>query len=77
MSNDPKDAGVDLSKLMRSQTPTPTLTPISPVSTTSNMITSCNEGAGMIGPELSTLNEQMIGYENFSQNDGTQKKKPD
>lgn len=77
MSNDPKDAVVDLSKLMRSQTPTPTPTPIIPVSTTSNMITNCNEGAGMIGHELSTLNEQMIGHENFSQNDGTQKKKPD
>lgn len=65
MSNDPKDAVVDLAKLMRSQTPTPPSTPIIPVSTTSNMITSCNESANMIG------------HENFSQNDDTQKKKND
>lgn len=79
MSNDPKDAAVDLSKLMRSQAPTstPTSTPVIPVSATNSMITSCNEGTNMIGHELSTLNEKMIGHENFSRDDGTEKKKPE
>lgn len=75
MSNDPKDAIVDLSKLMRSQAPTSI--PTIPVGATNSMITNCNEGTNMIGHELSTLNEQMIGHENFSRDDGVEKKKPD
>lgn len=79
MSNDPKDAVVDLSKLMRSQAPTstPTSIPTIPVGATNSMITNCNEGTNMIGHELSTLNEQMIGHENFSRDDEAGKKKPD
>lgn len=79
MSNDPKDAVVDLAKLMRSQvtTSTPTSIPVIPVGATNSMITSCNEGTNMIGHELSTLNERMIGHENFSRDDSTKKKKPE
>lgn len=77
MSNDPKDAVVDLSKLVRNQTPAPTPTPVVPTGSTANMITSCNEGVNMIGHELSTLNEQMIGHENFSRDGDTKKKKPE
>ena len=55
MSNDPKDAVVDLSKLVRSQTPAPEPTPVVPNGTTANMITSCNEGVNMIGHENFSL----------------------
>ena len=79
MSNDPKDAAVDLAKLLRSQaaTSTPTSIPVIHVGATNGMITSCNEGTNMIGHELSTLNEQMIGHENFNRDDSTEKKKPE
>lgn len=79
MSNDPKDAVVDLAKLMGSSAPTPTPAPIPtiPVDATSKMITYCNEGTNMIGHELSTLNEQMIGQGNSSCDYGTKKKKSD
>lgn len=66
MSNDPKDAVVDLGKLMRSQsaTSTPTSIPVIPVDATNSMITSCNEETNMIG------------HENFNCDDSTEKKKP-
>ena len=65
MSNDPKDAVVDMTKLVRSQTPAPEPTPVVPNGTTANMITSCNEGVNMIG------------HENFSLDDDTKKQKPE
>ena len=60
MSNDPKDAVVDLSKLVKSPTPTsrPMKTSSDNKSTTSTLLTSLNESA------------DMIGRENFTKNDG-------
>lgn len=49
MSNDPKDAVVDFSKLTTGQPETSTQTILS--STRPSMITSCNEGANLIGVE--------------------------
>ena len=54
MSNDPKDTVVDLSKLMRSQSQAPV--PTIPRSSISAMLTSCNEGAELIGNEYFTYN---------------------
>lgn len=51
MSNDPKDAVVDLSKLVRSQIPASEPTPVVSTGTPANMITSCTECVGMIGHE--------------------------
>ena len=67
MSNDPKDAKVDLSKLKKEQTPNLIQNPISNVAP--NMITICNEEANLIDV-LSPLNKQcsqMIGIEYFSE----------
>jgi len=49
MSNDPRDAIVDLSKLIRNQ-PSPS-TPIIQARTVPNSITNCNEGTNMVGHE--------------------------
>lgn len=65
MSNDPKDAVVDLSKLVRNQTSVPAPTPVVPTDSTVSMITSCNEDVNMIG------------YEYFSRDGDTKKKKPE
>ena len=58
MSNDPKDTVVDLSKLVRSQSQAPVKAPIPtiPRSSISAMLTSCNEGAELIGNEYFTYN---------------------
>lgn len=59
MSNDPKDTVVDLSKLVRSQSQAPVKTPVPtiiPRSSRSAMLTSCNEGAELIGNEYFTYN---------------------
>ena len=58
MSNDPKDTKVDLSKLAKSQ-PQATKsasTKTIKTSSTSSMITSCNESAGLVGHENFTYN---------------------
>lgn len=59
MSNDPKDTMVDLSKLMvgqGGQTSVNISVQTTPVSATPSMITSCNEGANLIGHENFTHN---------------------
>ena len=62
MSNDPKDASVDLSKMVTGQPATP-IQP-SPVSTWPTMLTICNEGA-----------TPMVGHENFSKDEAEKRKK--
>ena len=57
MSNDPKDAVVDLSKLVKSSTPTPTKISSDNKATTSTLLTTLNEGADMIGRENFTKND--------------------
>lgn len=55
MSNAPKNTVVDLSKLMvgqGGQTSVNISIPTTPASTTPSMITSCNEGANLIGHEI-------------------------
>ena len=72
MSNDPKDTVVDLSKLMQGQQPVSTpAPPQAPV-----MLTTCNEGANLVGIELSTQNgvPSMIGNEHFSEHKKTNDK---
>lgn len=58
MSNDPKDAVVDLSKLMQSQSQTPQQTSIPTISNRSRaeMLTSCNESGDLVGKEHFTYN---------------------
>jgi len=59
MNNDPKETVVDLSKLMvgqGGQTSVNNSIPTTPVSATPSMITSCNEGANLIGHEIFTHN---------------------
>lgn len=58
MSNDPKDTVVDLAKLMQGQSQTPVQTPIPTISPSSisAMLTSCNEGAELVGHEHFTYN---------------------
>ena len=58
MSNDPKDTVADLSKLVRSQSQAPAKTsiPTIPRSSISAMLTSCNEGTGLIANEYFTYN---------------------
>lgn len=73
MSNDPKDATVDLSKMTTGQQPITTQS--IPVSTNPSMITLCNEGANLTGVETSTQNGRMIGHEIFTKNE-TEKKNP-
>lgn len=71
MSNDPKDAVVDLSKMMTGQPATPTQT--IPVSASPSMITPCNEGANLIGVETSTQ-YPLVGHENFSKDEAGKEK---
>lgn len=71
MSNDPKDAVIDLSKLKKGQSSMPKPKPTISTSPISNMITICNEGASMIGHEM---NEKMVGHENFTRDDDADEK---
>lgn len=58
MSNDPKDTAVDLSKLrLRTQLSANILPQSNPKNIENiSMITSCNEGANLIGQEFFTYN---------------------
>lgn len=58
MSNDPKDTTIDLSKLVRRQSQAPVKAPIPtiPRSSISATLTSCKEGARLIGNENFTYN---------------------
>ena len=61
MSNDPKDAVVDISKLMVGQSSTPKQN--IPAGTQSSMITLCNEGAHI---DMASSNDKsLIGFECF------------
>lgn len=93
MTNDPKDAVVDMSKLLRAHNsasastqtiPVKNTKPAIPVENTAAMITKCTEavvdGAGLIGCELSTLTEKpsrLIGHETFTRKDKVEDKKSD
>lgn len=80
MSNDPKDAVVDLLKMLKGQKPSPTSTQTIPVNTANPMITRCNGSLDLSGHELSMRNEQksrMIGQENFTHKDSVAEEKPD
>lgn len=80
MSNDPKDARVDLSKMLKGQNLSPASTQTNPVNTTNSMITSCNESLDLSRHEISTRNEQqsrMTGHENFTHNNSTTEEKSD
>jgi len=64
MSNDPKDAVVDWSKVL-----TAPVEPVNTSSDTTSMMTMLTEGANLIGCEISSLNNKstaLIGHENFS-----------
>lgn len=71
MSNDPKDATVDLSKMTTGQPPTQS----GSIRTSSPMITVCNESGNLIGVETSTQHGRMVGHEIFSK-DESEKKNP-
>ena len=58
MSNDPKDAVVDLSKLVKSPTPTPTKISSNNKASISTLLTTLNESADMIGHENFTKNDE-------------------
>jgi predicted AlkP superfamily phosphohydrolase/phosphomutase len=58
VSNDPKDAVVDLSKLMNSQSQAPLQTSIPTISDSSRatLLTVCNENGNLVGNEYFTYN---------------------
>lgn len=73
MSNDPKDATVDLSKMTTTHLSKMTTQSI-PISTRPSMVSICSEGANLLGVETSTQ-RRMVGHEIFSR-DGAEIKNP-
>lgn len=72
MSNDPKDAVVDLSKLVKNKTGISQTSNLNNITNnTQSMITSLNEGTEMIGMETATKNTKantLRSQETFSKN---------